>query len=343
MILSRRIPARLVLGFGLPITLGAMAWAAFVYALHAYAGLGFLRVPFLPISTIGTAVAFYVGFKNNSAYERFWEGRKIWGGIVNASRTWANNVLSYVDVGDEEGEPGRSTRRELVHRQLAWINALRLQLRRRSRFEDAPARSTRRRLGRHGSHMRNDWEQELRPFLSAEELAEVSRNANPASHLLLTQGRRLAGLVKAQRLDLFHQISMMEIVRELYDLQGKCERIKATPFPRQYAEYSRVFTRAFTFLVPFGLLDVFADHVEASMTTLQTLAPIIPMVIASGLIAWVFTTMEVIGDASEDPFERSMNDVPMNALCRTIEIDLRQMLGETELPEPEPPVDGILY
>ena len=79
------------------------------------------------------------------------------------------------------------------------------------------------------------------------------------------------------------------------------------------------------------------------MTTLQTLAPIIPMVIASGLIAWVFTTMEVIGDASEDPFERSMNDVPMNALCRTIEIDLRQMLGETELPEPEPPVDGILY
>ena len=104
MILSRRIPARLVLGFGLPITLGAMAWAAFVYALHAYAGLGFLRVPFLPISTIGTAVAFYVGFKNNSAYDRFWEGRKIWGGVVNSSRTWATYVMSYVLPGDASPE-----------------------------------------------------------------------------------------------------------------------------------------------------------------------------------------------------------------------------------------------
>ncbi|MEX1367109.1 MAG: bestrophin family ion channel [Nannocystaceae bacterium] len=104
-----------------------------------------------------------------------------------------------------------------------------------------------------------------------------------------------------------------------------------------------MFTRVFTFLVPFGLLDVFAEHVEASMSTLQTLAPIIPMVIASGLVSWVFTTMEVIGDASEDPFERSMNDVPMNALCRVIEIDLRQMLGEQDVPPPEAAIDGLLY
>ncbi len=76
---------------------------------------------------------------------------------------------------------------------------------------------------------------------------------------------------------------------------------------------------------------------------LKNLLPVIPLLLSSSLISWVFLTMEGIGDASEDPFERSMNDVPMNALPRTIEIDLREMLGETELPPKEQPVDHVLY
>jgi ion channel-forming bestrophin family protein len=67
------------------------------------------------------------------------------------------------------------------------------------------------------------------------------------------------------------------------------------------------------------------------------------MVVSCGVVTWVFVTMEGIGDSSEDPFERSMNDVPMNALCITIERDLRQMLGETQIPEPEPVTDSIQY
>ncbi|MBW2464457.1 MAG: hypothetical protein JRH11_22605 [Deltaproteobacteria bacterium] len=73
------------------------------------------------------------------------------------------------------------------------------------------------------------------------------------------------------------------------------------------------------------------------------MTPLVPMIFSSALITWVFMTMEGIGDSSEDPFERSMNDVPMNALCRTIEIDLREMLGETELPEKEPLAGDLLY
>jgi ion channel-forming bestrophin family protein len=342
MILTRRISKKVVFLLALRTGVIAGPWTVIVYVLYAYAGLWFLRVPFLPIATVGTAVAFYVGFKNNAAYERFWEGRKIWGGIVNASRSWATAVVSYIDVGNE-GPEAQEMRRELVYRHLAWVNALRLQLRRTSRFHHKPAPSTRRRLERHAEHMRNDWDHELRPFLAEDELAETSAKANAATHLLVRQGTCIAGLVKAERLDLFHQIAMMELVTELYALQGQCERIKNTPFPRQYAEFSRVFTLVFTFLIPFGLLDVFADHLDASMTTLQTLTPVLPMFFSSWLISWVFTTMEGIGDASEDPFERSMNDVPMNALSRTIEIDLRQMLGETEVPGKEEVIDDILY
>lgn len=342
MILDRRFPLHLVLAFALRLAGLAAVWALAVWAAYVYLGWTFLRMPFLPIATVGTAVAFYVGFKNNAAYERFWEGRKIWGGIVNSSRTWATAVVSYVEPGDE-GERARATRRELVYRHLAWINALRLQLRKSSRFFEKPSPTTKRRLEKHAEAMRNDWDTELAPFLDEDELAGTADEKNPATQLLTRQGRRLAKLLEDKRIDLFHQIDLMKIIEELYTLQGKCERIKNTPFPRQYAEYSRIFTRVFAVLVPFGLIDVFASHADKAQTTLQSLEPVVGMVLASTLVTWVFTTMEGIGDASEDPFERSMNDVPMNALCRTIEIDLRQILGETDLPDKEQAVDGILY
>ncbi len=341
MLLQRRFPRKLLVAFAVRVAIVPSAWAAIVYGFYAHFQWTAVRIPFLPVATVGTAVAFYVGFKNNSAYDRFWEGRKIWGGIVNSSRTWANYVFSYVLPGDDSTE-AHAVRRDLIYRHLAYINALRLQLRKTSRFFDKPAPSTKRRLDAHKDAMRNDWDKELTPFVDDEELAFTKTVANAASHLLVTQGRKLSNMVRDKRLDLFHQIAMMEVVQELYGLQGKAERIKATPFPRQYAEYSRVFTRAFVFLVPFGLLDVFGA--DAASSYVETWVRGLPMIVSAGRGGGVFTTMEGIGDSSEDPFERSMNDVPMNALCRVIEIDLRQMLGETDtVPEKEQAHDGILY
>lgn len=342
MLVQRRFPVHLVFRFALPVLIFSSLWAVFVFALYAFAGLHFVRTPFLPIATLGTAVAFYVGFKNNAAYERFWEGRKIWGGIVNSSRTWGNYVVNYVRPGDDS-EDAQQLRQRLIYRHLAWVNALRIQLRKTSRFMNKPAPTTRRRLEAHADVMRNDWDKEMAPFLQPAELVEISNFANAATHLLVTQGQELATELREEKIDLFHQIAMMGVIEQFYGLQGKAERIKNTPFPRQYAEYSRIFTRAFVLLTPFGLLDVFAEQIDVAKTALDTFAPVLPMVAASAMVSWVFYTMESIGDASEDPFERSMNDVPMNALSRTIEIDLRQMLGETDLPGKEEPADGILY
>jgi ion channel-forming bestrophin family protein len=348
MIIERRFPVTTMLRWASRSVALSALWCALVYVMYAKLGFSVLRVPFLPIATVGTAVAFYVGFKNNAAYDRFWEGRKIWGGVVNASRTWATMVLAYVHSAPSEVplDHVQVLRRELVYRHLAWVNALRLQLRKTSRFFDNPTRWTRERMAAHADHMRNDWDTELAPFLSAEELAHVSARANPATHLLSKQTQALAALRGEHHLDLFHQIEMMGLVRELYELQGKCERIKNTPLPRQYAEFSRTFVRVFAFLVPFGLLDVFAASITAAQASSGVLAqwlPVLPMIGASSLVTWVFMAMEGIGDASEDPFERGMNDVPMNALSRAIEIDLRELLGETELPPREPKIGNLMY
>lgn len=308
MMVTRRFPIPSVLLFSLRTVLIAALWASVVYALYALVGWRMLRIPFLPVATVGTAVAFYVGFKNNASYDRFWEGRKIWGGIVNQSRSFAVATLAYLPAdGTQERD---ALRRTLVYRQLAWVNALRLQLRKTSRFFDKPARTTKRRLERHAEHMRNDWQRELAPFLDAVELAEGSANKNACSQLTRRQAQVLAEQQQAGALDLFHQIDLMDVLESLTTLQGQAERIKKTPFPRQYAEFSRIFVTVFSVLVPFGLLDVFADHVHAA---------------------------GVGGGAQWTPI------VPMNALCRTIEIDLREMLGETELPPPEAPIDGLLY
>jgi putative membrane protein len=60
------------------------------------------------------------------------------------------------------------------------------------------------------------------------------------------------------------------------------------------------------------------------------------------LISWVFYAIERIGGATENPFEGGVNDIPLTAICRTIEIDLRDMLDETDIPEPIKPIDDIL-
>ena len=127
---------------------------------------------------------------------------------------------------------------------------------------------------------------------------------------------------------------MMTAIKDAYTLQGACERIKNTPFPRQYAYFSNVFVQIFVLLLPFGLLGEFSKLADGNGVWLN-----IPF---SLLISWIFTTMEIVGDNSEDPFENYVNDVPMTAICRTVEIDLREMLGETQLPARMQPVNDIL-
>ena len=72
------------------------AWTTAVTVFYEFFHWDFLNIPWLPISVIGTAVAFYVGFKNNSAYDRLWEARKIWGAIINSSRMWGASVRGFV-------------------------------------------------------------------------------------------------------------------------------------------------------------------------------------------------------------------------------------------------------
>ncbi len=340
MYIRRNIKWNIVLRFAWKNLLFFSVWSALVvYGFHYLEHKGVnMSIPFLPLSTIGIAVAFYIGFKNNASYDRFWEGRKIWGMIVNYSRTWGNQVMSFVTTqratrafSDREL---LEIRRTLIYRHIAWINALRNRLRQPSAFSLKPHKSVKQ-LGA-GDIERKHWDEEVGKFLSEEEYQYVLGKINAPTHLLRLQGEHLRSLMEEDGLiDDFRHMEMMRVLEEGYNFQGKSERIKNTPFPRQYAYFSKVFTWIFVLLLPFGMVGEFsnAGHDLIWLT--------VPFCV---LISWVFITMEIVGDNSEDPFENFINDVPMTALCNTIERDLREMLDETDsIPEKVKPMNDILF
>lgn len=313
-------------------------YAIIIFCLYYYLGWNFINIPFQPLSIIGIAVAFYIGFKNSQSYDRFWEGRKIWGGIVNYSRTWTIQVLSFIDTGNES--KNKQIQQRLIYRHIGWINALRVQLRQPRSWTIKENHSVEALFNKHNE--RNISCNEAVLYVSAKEYKDLEQRVNPATHLVKNQALDITTLKKEGAIDGFQEDQLQSILEEFYNLQGMCERIKNTPFPRQYGYFSKVFTWIFVLLLPFGLLDVFEDNALALTNELKEWYSFL-MIPFSVLISWIFVTMEVIGDNSEDPFEGRINDVPMTALCRTIEIDLRDMLDETELPEGIQPMDNILY
>lgn len=303
-----------------------------------------VRIPWLPVSVIGTAVAFYVGFKNNQAYDRMWEARKIWGGIVNDSRSWGMMVDGYVsnlfaDKNKTEDEI-QTIKKRLIYRHIGWLYAHRSQLLLPTPWEHISqgghvARVAKRYQDRFGVGLLGDEETrtELGLFLPAEEHDRLINYKNTATQIINEQSRDLAKLREDDLIDDFRHMEMEQVLRSFYTLQGKNERIKKFPLPRQYANVSRIFVGIFIMLLPFSMMPELMEIGEVSFLLSVPIA---------ALIGWVYVMMEVIGDYSENPFQGMANDIPMLSLCRVIEIDLREMLGETELPPPVQAKNGIL-
>ena len=297
-----------------------------------------LILPWQPISLIGIAVSFYLGFKNNSSYERLWEARKIWGGIVNESRTLTVKVRDFItsrhaDISDEEL---KKIHKEIVHRHVAWLKAFTYQMREPREWEHHNKRYDKQRWDGDVHHETDHFEK-IKPYLSEEDYNYISKKGNKASHLLSLQSKTFNELRDKNLIDDFRHIDLENQIGKLYTLQGKSERIKNFPFPRQYASMNQFFVWIFILLLPFGMMNVFDEYLDYHYNWLT-----IPFTV---LVSWVFIMMEMTGEYSENPFEGLYNDVPISAIARSTEIDIRQMLEEEDLPPEIKPVTSykILY
>jgi len=321
-------------------------------------GWKWLHIPWLPLGVLGTATAFVIGFKNNASYDRLWEARKIWGGIVNASRTWTIMLKDFITNEHTKSELSNdelySVKRELVHRHVAWLTALRYQLRKDKPWEMHLKEDRANRKFRESQFTVCEdkylIEDVIKPYISEEEYNEVFAKGNQASQLLGIQSKRLKELKEIGAIEDFRHMELMNMLKEFYTLQGKSERIKNFPYPRQFATLNYLFVWIFILLVPFGIMEEFekiGDHIlvdlanhESHTSFLHQIQEFIAekfvwfSIIFSTLISWVFHTMEKIGENSENPFEGGPNDVPITNMSRGIEIDIRQLIDDTDIPEP---------
>jgi len=343
MIVTRKIRFRDFLVWSVPYFLIIAIYVGCIALFYHYEIIN-IGIPWLPISAIGTAVAFYVGFKNHQAYDRLWEARKIWGGIVNDSRTWGMMIDGYVtdqfsekSISNDELE---SIKKKLIYRHIAWLYAHRSQLLVSTSWEHSSqegliGKMAKRYQKTHGVGLVDDeiTRTELKQFLPKDEHQRLLDRSNTATQIINEQSRDLTELRKKNIIDDFRHVELTNILRSFYSLQGKNERIKKFPLPRQYANMSKYFVFIFIFLLPFSMVP------ELMKITDLGLWLAIPL---SGLIGWVYLMMENVGDYSENPFQGMANDIPMMSMCRTIEIDLREMLGETDLPPTVKPKNGML-
>lgn len=257
----------------------------------------------LPFSVVGVALSIFLAFRNNAAYDRYWEGRKLWGGVVNSSRSFGRQATTLLVAPDHDAAEVDALRRRLVRRQVAYAHALRALL-------------------------RGDDLADAHAMLAEPERAALAGATNPPVALLQTQARELAAAAARGWLSELYHLALDATLTDLTALQGGCERILKTPIPLAYRFFTHTFVRVFCVFLPFALVD------QLGLAT----------VAASVAVTFVFCVLDRIGGIIEVPFSAGINGLPLSAICRTIEIDLRGMLGEQDLPAPlqsEPLPGGV--
>lgn len=258
----------------------------------------------IPFTLIGLPIAIFLGFRNNSAYDRFWEGRKLWGELVLRCRNLARQASSLID----DPQPAlasnglQDTRVRIIYRAIAFVHALRDHLR------DRP-----------GSPR-------LAKLLLLDEAEHMARARNKPDCLMQFMGADLQRCIKEGRIDACLAANIDNTLSSLTAAAASCERIKNTPVPYSYTLLLHRTAHIYCFLLPFGLVD--------------SIGFMTPFVVA--IVAYTFFGLDALGDELEEPFGTEPNDLPLDAICRAIEIDLRTALRDEHVPPPLEPVDYCL-
>ncbi|MFZ4655894.1 MAG: bestrophin family protein [Caldilineaceae bacterium] len=312
MIVKRNFDPRKVVTYVWKDVTLAVGVAVVVYVAVVLLGWTFVALSFAPIGLLGTALSIFLAFRANTSFARWGEAAQAWAAIIAASRIFGRLVVTFTDshrhTPQYKEEVAEAFKREMVYRQIAWVNALRLELRGQS-----------------------DW-RDLERFLPEADVAALRQQPNKPLFLMKRQGQRIYDGMAQGTLQGFDSFQMEGQLAALSLQQAVCERIKTIPIPRQYDYFTRLFVRIFVVLLPFFLIK----------TLVGDSVPWVVMPL-TGLIAFLLTAIERTGAVNEEPFENRITDVPLSAACREIERDLRALLGESDLPPKLEPQDGYLF
>lgn len=289
---------RLLKSFWLGVV-AVTCYAGLVFYLYQYQNWHFLVFPISIISIVGTALSLLLGFRTNSAYDRWWEARQVWGAIVNDSRTLVRQGMSFISPA----MPERKTIIDnLAHLQIAWCYALNHSLRKEPVLPNASL------------HLTDD------------EIDFIKGHDNIPNAIIHLMQTRITDVYNRGYIDHILFQSLDDSFMRLCDSMGKCERIKNTVFPTQYSFFVHMIIFVFTIILPMGLID-----------SIGRIA--IPITF---VISFLFFYVESISYTMQNPFENVPNDIPMTSLCRTIEINILQLIEDPVIPDKILPKNGFI-
>ena len=260
-----------------------------------------------PFTLVGLPLGIFLGFRNNAAYDRFWEGRKLWGSLVNTSRSLTRQILTLIEPqpdalqGPATADEVKRFETKLVHLVIAYVHALRHHLRDTSPFEV------------------------LEHIIGEDETDYVRGHENVPYALLQRMGELLLEARRKKWIHAFHVPVLEASLTSLTDIQGGCERIMSTPIPYSYTVLMHRIVAVYCALLPFGLMD-----------SIKWATPFVVLA-----ISYCFLGLDAIGDELEQPFGMDINDLPLKGISRTIERNLRERLGE-KVPPPLEAERGVL-
>ncbi len=233
---SARLP-RMLRYIGWPLAL-LLVWDVLLTLAYVYRPHPEFELPILPMTLLGSALALFLGFRNNNAYNRWWEARTLWGAMVNASRSYGRAVIHLIDIRPESHD----LRHALVMRQVAYVNALRCHLRRQPALE------------------------EIRPFLGEGEAEGLKSAANVPNVILNETAALLSDAMRQGWMDSIRRTQIEQLLVDMSNAQGGMERIKNTPLPREYAYFPTLFVQVFCILLPVGLVDSLGIYTPLAST-----------------------------------------------------------------------------
>ena len=263
------------------------------YFFDKYILINYFEFPPIIPAIIGPALAFFIGFNNNQAYDRWWEARKIWGTLVNDSRTWARQIVYYTSAGQPENENDlNNLRRRTIFRHIAFLYTLK-------------------------DELRGETNKYYRKFLTPKEVKTVEKESNVHNAILNNQSKDLEYMYNMDYVDGFKFIEFNKMIVSFCDEMGKSERIKNTVFPTSYNFYTRLFIWFLIISITFVSTDLVG-----------------PWSILIGVfVGYIFLITQSIGQLLLNPFEPIPSGISLDQITRTIEINLLETLGESNIPE----------
>ena len=259
----------------------------------------------IPFTLMALPLAIFLGFRNSAAYDRYWEARKLWGELVLRCRSLSRQCQSFIRPASEmpaELSKVLAARQRLVYRTIAFVHALRLQLRDQTDYS------------------------EIQRWVPDAEWSQLQAASNKHDRLVLEMGKELGQCQRQGWIEPCLTVTLDNTLSALNAAAASCERIKSTPIPFSYTLLLHRTAYLYCFLLPFGLVD--------------TIGFMTPFVVA--IVAYTFFGLDALGDEIEEPFGMEANDLPLDTLCRAIEINLLESLDKTELPARLEPVNYCL-